>query len=298
MPDLYEKIRENAVGIVSAMALMAGSDVAANPYIPPVTIPEQMLGDLQIDLHLKEFQAAGILGNLAQETGNFQFLKEMNPLIEGSDGGLGYAQWTASRRIDFLIYAETQDVMSYDVNYGFLLSELRGPYYEVLKDLRKTTSLEDATKLFMDDFLKPSKRHAQLERRLDFAQNYMDGDFSGAGCLSDFEVIKKWGKTAIAECEKSLAEIRPEIRPDDLMQEFPEYITVASVRPQSRPVAVDMHEPKIIEAAFTKDQELTDRALSWLSDDGRFVLERMLEDLEYFNADLENDPTYDEGPSM
>lgn len=61
------------------------SAAAAEPDHRP--IPQVMMGALQEDLGLTEVQAAAILGNLAQETGNFTHLQQV--------GGpsYGYSQW-------------------------------------------------------------------------------------------------------------------------------------------------------------------------------------------------------------
>ena len=47
----------------------------------------QLVKDLMRDFGLTEFQAAGLVGNLAYESGNFKQLQEKEPLIPGSKGG-------------------------------------------------------------------------------------------------------------------------------------------------------------------------------------------------------------------
>ncbi|MDB4356384.1 phage tail tip lysozyme, partial [Akkermansiaceae bacterium] len=61
----------------------------------------QLVKDLMRDFGLTEFQAAGLVGNLAYESGNFKQLQEKEPLIPGSKGGYGFAQWTGVRRDGF-----------------------------------------------------------------------------------------------------------------------------------------------------------------------------------------------------
>lgn len=139
------------------------------------TIPEVLIEDLQQMLDLEDFQAAAIAGNLAQETGNFTMLHQ----IGGS--GLGYSQWTGSRKTLFRKFAD--DTHSYEDNRDFLIHELTGPYEDVLDNLRRTKTMEEATRIFMRDFLRPSKKHAALGKRVAFADAYLDGEFDGAGCI-------------------------------------------------------------------------------------------------------------------
>lgn len=162
---------------VSALALALSLALVQPAAAHTTTVPETLIQDLQADLDLQPFQAAAIAGNLAQETGNFTILKQ----IKGP--GLGYSQWTGSRRTQFQRFAGAH-TMAYETNYGFLVSELKGPYAEVLDKLRATRSTEDATRVFMNEFLKPSKKHAAFPKRVRFAQAYLQGNFDGAGCRS------------------------------------------------------------------------------------------------------------------
>lgn len=156
-------------------------------------IPEVLISDLMQDLQLQEFHAAAIAGNLAQETGNFTILHQ----IGGS--GIGWSQWTGERRAAYRRFAGSDgNALKYDINYAFLISELTGPYSETLQRLRQTRTVEEATALFMKEFLRPSARHAALSKRIAHASNYLDGDFSGAGCKVSLHI----GQGRLAECEK------------------------------------------------------------------------------------------------
>lgn len=176
-PDakLGSTVLQNA--IIAPLAMPFGPrEEAAPPQL--VSIPERLLGDLQADLDLEEFQAAAIVGNLAHETGNFRHLKEIQGL------GYGYSQWSGPRRAEFFAFAGAAGgKRSYEANYGFLLHELTGQYSRVLKRLRKSRNLEEATSVFMKRFLAPAPATAAYPRRLAFARSYLAGEFAGAGCL-------------------------------------------------------------------------------------------------------------------
>lgn len=108
-----------------------------------------VMARLQADLGLTPEQAAGILGNLGQESG-LQAINERNPLVPGSRGGFGWAQWTGSRRTQFEAWAANRglDVKSDEANYGFLAHELRNGQSRHLEALRQAKTPEEAARAF------------------------------------------------------------------------------------------------------------------------------------------------------
>lgn len=240
MNPFPEKLKDNIMfktlmAGASALTICSTAALSTEGYRSPVTIPEQLISDLQADLDIKEFQAAGVAGNLARETGNFRYIQELNPLVEESRGGLGYSQWTASRRDSFVAFADGRDVSSYRVNYDFLVHELTSDYADALEDLRQTATLEDATAVFMEEFLSPSPDHAGLTERIGYAEAYLSGDFSEAGCLSHHDLVDLWGREALALCPKGIADTRPRARPDGLVEDGADEVVMASLRPRPRP---------------------------------------------------------------
>lgn len=81
----------------------------------------RVMNDLMRDFDLTPEQAAGIVGNLAHESGNFQHAQEISP-IGGGRGGLGWAQWTGPRRKAFEAFARKHGLStnSYEANYRFM----------------------------------------------------------------------------------------------------------------------------------------------------------------------------------
>lgn len=222
---------------IAAFAFAATSTAVA-AVAEPVSVPERLMGDLQTDLDLTEVQAAGLVGNLARETGNFRYLQELNPLVRGSRGGLGYAQWTGPRRDAFVDYADGGDLMSYDVNYGFLRHELEGDYAHVLERLRDAVDEAAAATVVMRGYLAPHPKYRHLQDRIDFATAYLNGDFDGAGCVSVHLAYEADGIEFLDSCpvEADLAQIRPRARPAGLGPgPETEELMLASVRPRSRP---------------------------------------------------------------
>lgn len=135
---------------------------------------------LAVDAGLSLPQAAGITGNLGYESRGFTALQEEKPLVAGSRGGGGIAQWTGPRRVNFERWCAEQGFspLSDRGNYGFLLFELMGAYKNFTAALRRMTRIEDACHY----------THQQYER----PQDVLDGSYrSGPDRL-------QWARRALA----------------------------------------------------------------------------------------------------
>lgn len=101
------------------------------------------------DLQLSQEQAAGLVGNLGYESIGFTTLQEIKPLVEGSAGGFGWAQWTGPRRRKFEAWTRESGLAlsSDEANYGFLLHELTGDYRTFMSRLSACATIEDACRL-------------------------------------------------------------------------------------------------------------------------------------------------------
>lgn len=95
---------------------------------------------LSKDLGISPEAASGIVSNLNAESG-IAGINEKNPVVPGSRGGFGWAQWTGDRRVGFETYARLhgQDPASDDANYGFLIHELtnKPQYAGILAQLKR-----------------------------------------------------------------------------------------------------------------------------------------------------------------
>jgi len=135
-----------------------GNPMGAYAQSDATDVGNRMMGDLQRDFGLTPAQAAGFVGNLAHESGDFKTLQEINPMVEGSRGGYGYAQWTGPRRKAFEQWtaANGLDPTSYEANYGFLKHELTAtPEGAVIGQLRSTKTPDEAAQVVSDTFLRP-----------------------------------------------------------------------------------------------------------------------------------------------
>ena len=133
---------------------------------------KRLVEDLKKDFDLTTMQASAIVGNLATETDNFNTLQEYKPVVEGSRGGYGFAQWTGPRRKRYEAWAKENklDPSTYEANYGYLKYELSNTDPEIgnmgkntIKRLKKSTNLNEATSIVMNGYLKPGVPH--LDKR-------------------------------------------------------------------------------------------------------------------------------------
>jgi hypothetical protein len=123
-------------------------------------IAARLMYDIQRDFNLPAHAAAAIVGNLAHESGGFSQFQEIDPLVPGSRGGFGYAQWTGPRRVQFENWAAQagHPLTSYEANYGFLKHELSDPNWATfLNNLQNTSSVDGASGLVMNEFLRPAQ---------------------------------------------------------------------------------------------------------------------------------------------
>jgi hypothetical protein len=138
-------------------------------------IAARLLSDLQQDYGLTRNQAAGVVGNLMHESGGFQSLQEIKPLIPGSRGGYGYAQWTGPRRNAFESFASSNklDPTSYDANYGFLKHELANDPYErrQFNTVKNATTASEAARLISENYLRPGIPH--MDSRVNYANQVL-----------------------------------------------------------------------------------------------------------------------------
>lgn len=120
--------------------------------------------DYFVSKGLTRNQAKGIYGNLMQESSG-------NPNARSSDGHYSYglAQWTGDRKQKlFQMYGNNPTVQQ---QLDFLWWELNNTHKSALDSIKRTTSVSDATKVFMDKFEKPNAKFANFSKRLRYANS-------------------------------------------------------------------------------------------------------------------------------
>lgn len=81
---------------------------------------------LMADFGFSELDAAAVMGNAGHESGGLTIFQELRP--RSGRGGLGWFQWTGSRRVAFEAYCSRNKLSTHsdDANYAFLFVELKG----------------------------------------------------------------------------------------------------------------------------------------------------------------------------
>ena len=144
---------------------------------------------------LKDFHAAGVLGNIGRETGGFRLMQEVRP--KKGRGGLGWLQWTGDRRKKFEAFCvpPIPGTETNEGNYAFMRHEMKGDERPAFDAFAATTNLASATAIFMSRYERPGV--PALEERQDWARKALDAFRSapaagaGAAEVADGSVVDK-----------------------------------------------------------------------------------------------------------
>jgi Phage tail lysozyme len=126
----------------------------------------QVATHLMHDLGMSKEGAAGAIGNLLHEDPSLKAMNEKHPLIPGSRGGYGWAQWTGTRRDEFEDWSKKHnlDVSSDAANYGFLVYDLKAHFSALLKRMQHE-STQQAAEDFYHTYEAPKKTDTTLGSR-------------------------------------------------------------------------------------------------------------------------------------
>jgi hypothetical protein len=121
---------------------------------------------------LKDFHAAGVLGNIGRETGGFRLMQEVRP--KKGRGGLGWLQWTGDRRKKFEAFCvpPIPGTDTNEGNYAFMRHEMNGDEQAAFRAFAETTNLASATAVFMSKYERPGV--PALEERQDWARKALN----------------------------------------------------------------------------------------------------------------------------
>lgn len=189
--DGYGPIADDPSAFTSESANARGSAPGGNPadveaalasYQPEGITAEgkervtQALAYVQETLNLTPEQAAGLVGNLQQESG-----VNLDPTALG-DGGqsLGIAQWLGPRREALVEFAGGDSTPAFQTQLDFLVHEFQTTERAALDSLLAAQSPEEAAQAVSDDFLRPGipvmeARQAYAGDLLPIAQTQSEG---------------------------------------------------------------------------------------------------------------------------
>jgi hypothetical protein len=115
-------------------------------------------------------QAAGIVGNLMQESGT-----SLNTSVKaaGSEQSFGIAQWNAAagrfQKLQNFAQELGKDWTDLEVQLRFITYELENYSYLGMADIRNSTTIEQATRAFQNKYERPSTPHES--RRIAYAKD-------------------------------------------------------------------------------------------------------------------------------
>jgi hypothetical protein len=117
---------------------------------------------------LRDFHAAGILGNIGRETGGFRLMQEVRP--KKGRGGLGWLQWTGPRRVNFENFCQPPErgTDTDEGNYTFMREEMKHAEAHGFGLFAQTGNIDDATEVFMSKVERPGV--PALQERQDWAR--------------------------------------------------------------------------------------------------------------------------------
>ena len=113
---------------------------------------------------LTKNQAKGIYGNIMQESGG-----KHNIVSRDGHNSYGLAQWTGTRKARLFSKYGTNPTVNQQLEY--LWDELNSTEKNDSNALRNTTTVADATKVFMQKFERPANWAANFKNRLKHANS-------------------------------------------------------------------------------------------------------------------------------
>lgn len=109
-------------------------------------------------------QAKGIYGNIMQESTG-----DIAAVSKDGHNSYGLAQWTGERKQRLFNMFGTNPTAKQQLD--FLWWELNNTHKDALVSLKETTTVSDATRVFMNQFERPHKDYANFSRRLRLANS-------------------------------------------------------------------------------------------------------------------------------
>lgn len=114
-----------------------------------------------VERGLPEHVADAFIMNFQDESGLDPAINERSPIVPGSRGGFGLAQWTGPRRKALEAFADQQGASVSDPNLqmDFLMTELQGSESKAAQSILSAPDAGSAAAAIVNDFLRPAEQH-------------------------------------------------------------------------------------------------------------------------------------------
>lgn len=122
---------------------------------------EQFVLDGLVQRGMPEHVAQGFVMNFKDESGLNPGINEAAPIVPGSRGGYGFAQWTGPRRRNLEAFAQSRGLPVSDpgLQLDFLMTELQGPERAAYDAMLQTGTPQDAAVAIVNKFERPAEEH-------------------------------------------------------------------------------------------------------------------------------------------
>jgi len=140
----------------------AGTDVIpGGPGADTLANPADTIRAGLIERGLPPHVADGFVMNFQSESGLRPDINEVSPVVPGSRGGYGLAQWTGPRRRELEDFAAQRGVPASDMNaqLDFLMTELQGPESRAAQSIMAAPDSASAADAVLRQFLRPASEH-------------------------------------------------------------------------------------------------------------------------------------------
>lgn len=140
--------------------------VNTTPAAPAAPVPPlpKTTSDTE-EYYIREYQkrglarpvAEGIVASLNAESGLNPAINERSPVVPGSRGGFGLAQWTGPRRVAFERWAADngKNINDEQAQIDFTMAEFAGPERAAYDALIQSPDAQSAAAIFTNQFLRP-----------------------------------------------------------------------------------------------------------------------------------------------
>lgn len=144
---------------------------AADPVMQPQGDMAESIRMGLIQRGLPAHVADAFVLNFQDESGLNPGINEQNPIVEGSRGGFGLAQWTGPRRRALEEFAAQRGtpVSDLDTQLDFLMTELQGPEAGAAEAILSAPDTGSAAQAIVNRFLRPAEEH-RARRAAEYAQ--------------------------------------------------------------------------------------------------------------------------------
>jgi len=150
---------------------------------PETANPADMIRAGLVQRGLPPHIADGFVMNFRDESGLNPGINEAAPMVPGSRGGFGLAQWTGPRRVALETFASNRGlpVDSIDAQLDFLMTELQGPESRAARSIMAAPDSAAAADAVLRDFLRPAPEHVATRSADYLGGSGSTGLLGGAG---------------------------------------------------------------------------------------------------------------------